>query len=426
MWCAMTWAEIRPGASEPTAAVAPELPASKSHAQRAMLLAAGGGRVTLGGAAAGDDVDVLAAALRQMGVACAWDGADLTIERGEAAAGPVRVHLGENGTALRILPFCAAAWGCQLRIDGDPGLYRRPLDEVRDALAQLGIELRAAELPLEIDARAARWPGSIRVDAARTTQPASGAMLALGLRARRGLGGGTVEAHRPAAWGYLEITAEVLRAFGHEVRVEVTPDARRYQVADAVQPTPRRYDVPRDASSALFVAAWRAMHGVPDAVDATLGGEHPDREGVADVARIASAAPGVEVVLEGLGARPDSAPAVAAVAAVRPGVTRLADVPALRHKESDRLQALVDALRAVGAGGCIEGDDLVVEGPIAEHAGLVEVPVPADHRMVMASALWGTVLPHGVRVPHSAAVAKSWPGFFAWLGRVARVELRAP
>jgi 5-enolpyruvylshikimate-3-phosphate synthase len=39
----------------------------------------------------------------------------------------------------------------------------------------------------------------------------------------------------------------------------------------------------------------------------------------------------------------------------------------------------------------------------------------------MALALLGTLLPHGVAVAHDAAVAKSWPGFFAWLARTAHV-----
>lgn len=51
-----------------------------------------------------------------------------------------------------------------------------------------------------------------------------------------------------------------------------------------------------------------------------------------------------------------------------------------------------------------------------------ELPAPADHRVVVALALLGTVLPGGVALAHAEAAAKSWPGFFAWLGRVAEVR----
>ena len=53
---------------------------------------------------------------------------------------------------------------------------------------------------------------------------------------------------------------------------------------------------------------------------------------------------------------------------------------------------------------------------------LAALPAPADHRIVMSLALLGTVLPGGVVLEHAEAAAKSWPGFFEWLGRVADVR----
>jgi 5-enolpyruvylshikimate-3-phosphate synthase len=54
------------------------------------------------------------------------------------------------------------------------------------------------------------------------------------------------------------------------------------------------------------------------------------------------------------------------------------------------------------------------------------LPAPADHRVVMALALLGTVCRGGVALPHPEAVAKSWPDYFAWLARIADVRFTAP
>jgi hypothetical protein len=68
--------------------------------------------------------------------------------------------------------------------------------------------------------------------------------------------------------------------------------------------------------------------------------------------------------------------------------------------------ALVDALAALHA---------------VDYAAL-GLPAPADHRVVMALALLGAVLPSGVVVDHAEAVSKSWPEYFAWLARCAEVR----
>jgi 3-phosphoshikimate 1-carboxyvinyltransferase len=97
-------------------------------------------------------------------------------------------------------------------------------------------------------------------------------------------------------------------------------------------------------------------------------------------------------------------------------------LPALRDKESDRLQAIAAGLCAAGAGCRVEDDGLVVVGPLPRTPVVPrELPAVADHRIVMALSLLGTVLPGGVRVGNEQAVGKSWPAFFDWLGRAARV-----
>ncbi len=80
-----------------------------------------------------------------------------------------------------------------------------------------------------------------------------------------------------------------------------------------------------------------------------------------------SALKGVEVPAERAPAMIDEYPVLAVAAAFAQGVTRMKGLQELRVKESDRLEATADMLRANGVTVEIEGDDLIVHGgaPVA-------------------------------------------------------------
>jgi len=400
---------------------APRLPGCKSHAQRALLLAAfSAGERLLRGVPDGDDVACLERVLRSWGRDVQARGDERRVTGAPLRPGQqLQAHVGENGTAARTLLMLVPLLGGCLQLDGAPGLRRRPFGAAVRALRALGVACSSDELPLQADGSAGLSTAarSWRVDAAVSTQPATGALLALALG-----GGGELVANAPRAGGYLHLTAAVLRAFGLVVEEQHDAGASCFTVAGTAPPA-GEYAVPPDASARAFVAALAAMHGVhpPAGLDAFHFGSHPDLQIDEDL-RCLFANADRDVQLRGLGARPDCVPVLAAAAATRPGTTRLCDLPNLRHKESDRLAAMAAGLTAAGARATTEGDDLVVEGPLRDGAEAAHLPTAADHRVVMALALLGTVRRGGVIVDHGAAVAKSWPGFFDWLARCADVR----
>ncbi len=106
-------------------------------------------------------------------------------------------------------------------------------------------------------------------------------------------------------------------------------------------------------------------------------------------------------------------PALAVVVAVVGG--RLTGLAGLAAKESDRLAVMVDRLRALGLPVRAEGDSVASRGGRpAGHAPAAALDPADDHRVAMALAVAGTVVP-GVRVATPECVGKSWPGFWhAW------------
>ncbi len=405
----------------PTDLGGPRLPGCKSHAQRTLLLAAfTPGERVLRGLPDNDDVAILERVLREWGRDVRARG-DQRIVRGAPIVNgeTLSAAVGENGTAARTLLMLVPLLGGRLQLDGAPGLRRRPFGAAVAALRALGVTCDREQLPLVADGSNLPHdlPHGWHIDASVSTQPATGALLALALR-----GGGELTVSAPRAGGYLQITTAVLRAFGWRVDVEESAREQRFRVGG--QPAPAGdFEVPADASARAFVVTLAAMHGLqlPRALDAAQFAAHPDLQIDAALHRLRHdvTAP---VTLAGLGSHPDCVPALAAAAALRAGSTRLTDLANLRHKESDRLAAMAAGLEAAGAEAHVEGDDLLVRGPLRQSDRALELPTVPDHRVVMALALLGTAAARGVVVGHGAAVAKSWPGFFDWLARCAAVR----
>jgi 3-phosphoshikimate 1-carboxyvinyltransferase len=105
---------------------------------------------------------------------------------------------------------------------------------------------------------------------------------------------------------------------------------------------------------------------------------------------------------------PDIVPSLAVVALFAAGPTRIAGVPHLRIKESDRIAALVAEIRRLGGEAAETADGLtIVPRPLRG----VRVETYDDHRMAMAFAVAGLRVP-GLTVANPACVTKSFPEFW--------------
>jgi 3-phosphoshikimate 1-carboxyvinyltransferase len=406
---------------------APVLPGSKSHAQRALLVAGlGVGTSTLDNMPDSGDVQVLGAALAALGARVERDGARWKVHAA-AELRDARIQCHDNGTALRMLMMMVGMLGGRATFDGSPRLRQRPVDEAVTALRAHGVRVND-RWPVRVDGQAPRTdsPAEMVLTARTTSQVVSGAMLGLACAAARGVAGPRavrVEGPITAAALYWSITTQVLDAFGARWRSEASADGVRMMV-DQVRPREHCYGVPVDASAATFVSALAALHGADLPRWPDQDG-HPDWLVNAELLCLRSAEPNATWSAQLLASLPDTFPALCAVSAQRAAPSVLRGAPVLRHKESDRVAAMAAGLRPLGV-SCTEHDDgLVLVGRDLRRRAAsapIPLPAPADHRVVMALALLGTLVPAGVVVDHAPCVAKSWPGYFDWLARVADVE----
>ena len=83
----------------------------------------------------------------------------------------------------------------------------------------------------------------------------------------------------------------------------------------------------------------------------------------------------------------------------------------LRVKESDRLAATADMLRANGVDVEIDGEDLVVNGKGGRVAGGGMVATHMDHRMAMSALIMGLASDQPVTADDTGFIATSFPSF---------------
>jgi len=199
-----------------------------------------------------------------------------------------------------------------------------------------------------------------------------------------------------------------------------------------------RVVVPGDASSAAFLVAAALL--VPGSHLRITGvGLNPSRLGFYEVVRRmgatidwtvtgedggeprgelevgASALHGTTVPATETPSLIDEVTLLALLACYAEGETVVAGVADLRHKESDRLAAILDVIQSLGGKAEAGRDELrVVPSPL--RGGVV--PSLGDHRLAMLGAVAGLVCPQGVTVRGFSAAAVTFPGFTSTLAEV--------
>jgi 3-phosphoshikimate 1-carboxyvinyltransferase len=395
-----------------------DLPASKSLTNRALVAAAVAGGGTIVSPLDCDDTRVLAVALEKAGWAIVWDE---EIEVGPRVATDtlVELDLRDSGTGSRLMLGLLAATPGRFLIDGSPRLRERPMTPLLDTLSALGagLDSRGGRLPVDV-AGSTLEGGSAKVRPEISSQFVSSLVMAAPLMGR----GLDLEVSGPLPSSpYLDLTSDVLRAFGGVV--EVSNDRRRWVVAP--QPLkPSRFAVEGDWSAAAFILAAVAVAGG----EVDIGPlDSASRQGDRAVVRILADA-GLEVdwngdrliargpvtmpLLADLRHTPDLFPALATVAACAPPGSRFAGLEHLKHKESDRLAVMVENLERLGARIAVRGFEFTVEGTIDVPAGSYP-PVTAakDHRIAMAAAV-AALAAGPLALDDPDCVAKSFPQFW--------------
>ncbi len=392
-------------------------PGSKSHTIRALFLAGlARGESTISNGLEAEDTIRARDCLRQLGVVIQDDGHRWTIAGtgGKLISPTQTLDSGESGLTARFLMGAGCLVDGVTTITGRGRLPDRPMGSILDAIASLGIEVRN-RYPWEIHGSGSIPGGRVVIDGSTSSQSVS-ALLSVAPFAREPM---TLEvAGRSISAGYIDMTLAMMRSFG----VDATSTESGWMVPSTGYHGAEVL-IPSDGSAMVYPASAAAISG---GFITILGdpGNHPDLAflGILEKmgCQVRRRSDAVEVVgpdrLQGvvcdMTEAPDSAVALAVLAAVADSPSRIDGLGSLRHKESDRLEALRNELEIVGADIEIVGDSLSIIPTTAVTSHVLDSH--NDHRLAMSLAMLGLVA-EGVSVRNSDAVSKTWPDFWEWL-----------
>lgn len=350
-----------------------------------------------------------------------------TVRRATLSPGQHSVDIGEGGTTLRFgLAACASIPGLDISITGSNRLMQRPHKTLLDALLNLGADITI--LP-DIDAIKIKGKllsgGVIDLDGSVSSQYLSALMLAAPVWKEDTLFRISAPVvSRP----YIVMTAAVMRDFGAKVEIADVADALAVKVSATGYAQCARYEIEGDWSGASYFFESKLIMQklglpVPDISMPSLKAPAESLQGDSRVAEIFAVASrrlsdndSTPIVIN-LNDAPDLVPALAVGFCIAGIQFRIEGVAHLRHKETDRMQAIATELGRLGFAIHTGEDFMAWEGKRCDSDPNPMIRTYLDHRMAMAFAPARLAIPN-LEIENPGVVEKSFPTFWKEISKI--------
>jgi 3-phosphoshikimate 1-carboxyvinyltransferase len=409
------------------------VPGDKSISHRALLFGAiSDGETHVRGWGRSGDTESTLGAVRALGARVEELGPDELIVHGVGLRGlqSASIECNNAGTLARLIVGLLAFQDGTFTLTGDESLSARPMERVAEPLRRMGAQVETTDghLPLTITGGKLE---AIDYELPVASAQIKSAVLLAGLGAE---GRTTVIEPEPTR----DHTELMLRAAG----VTVTTRPQSVSIDPPERLSLGSVDVPGDFSSAapFIVAATLIPESRITIHDINL---NPRRTGLLDVLERMGGRVGI-LTRRKIGAEQvgdievrsaeltattiksdevprlvDELPLFGLLAAHAHGESWVYGAAELRHKETDRIEALVDALRAIGVRAKGHEEGFSVTGVPSRPKG-GKVDSRGDHRIAMLGAVAGLSSREGVEVLDAESVGVSFPGFYDLLAQLAQ------
>jgi 3-phosphoshikimate 1-carboxyvinyltransferase len=378
-------------------------PASKSHGQRLLILAAlSAQHCSIQNLGSDNDTNAMSAAVQHL-------------KNKSNPKESISISVGESGFALRSLAFVAAAFFDTYELTGKGTLLTRHQWATIQVLEQLGLGVSHQNGMLPIVVNGSITNTQIEIDASEGSQFVSG----LFLLAAKHPGHWQIAIKELSSRPYFEMTLAALREFGFQY--ERSNDVFTFvgnQVLSCAE-----VQVEGDWSSVAAHLVGAAIRGEIRVLGLNQESLQPDKN--------------VLIALEQFGAtckwenselliknskdktpfdfdctqQPDLFPVLVVLACAANGKSSMKGIHRLKNKESDRLMVMCEALTTWGVHYQIKGEQIDIYGIGKVNSGAVKTY--HDHRIVMASCVASLLCEEGQEIDNTLAIEKSYPGFVA-------------
>ncbi len=419
----MTSIEMQPVTSPVRGVIRP--PGSKSITNRAMVMAAlANGPLHMTGVLDSQDTRVMIESLRRLGFTVDQDidHCSCTVHGlgGRIPAESADLWLENSGTSIRFLASLCALGQGKYRLDGVERMRQRPIGDLVDALRPLGASIRFEQPqsdcpPIVVEGNSGHLQGgATRIHGDISSQFLSSVLMAAPACSKPvhvTVDGDLVS--KP----YILMTLQMMEAFGASV---LYPDDLS---SFSIQPQPYvagTYDIEPDASAASYFFGAAAVTGGEVTVTGlsrrALQGDVGFAEALQQMGcevswqrdRITVKGRPLHGIDIDMNAISDTAQTLSTVAVFADSPTTIRNVGHMRHKETDRIAAVVTELRRAGIQAEEMADGLKIFPGTPQPA---EIHTYDDHRMAMSFSLLGLRVP-GIRILDPGCTATTYPRYF--------------
>ena len=409
------------------------VPGDKSISHRSIMLGALAEGVTVvEGFLEGEDAMATLQAFRDMGVVIEGPHEGRVTIHGVGMHGlqppPGPLYLGNAGTAMRLMAGLMSGQSFDVTLTGDSSLSGRPMSRVVQPLRDMGAEIETSEggrPPLIIKGGCGLQ--GINYQLPMASAQVQSCLLMAGMYAE-----GTTAAHAPGV--VRDHTNRMLSGFGYEV----SANGNSVAIKGGGKLAATNIEVPADISSAAFFLVAASIAESSELMLSHVG-INPTRSGVIEILQLMGAdislhnekmvggepvadilvrsasLKGIEIPQRLVPIAIDEFPVLFVAAACAEGRTLLVGAKELRVKESDRIQSMVDGLKALDVDAEALPDGMVIKGGRAIQGGTVDSH--GDHRIAMAFSVAALKAEGEVRILDCANVATSFPNFIKLANR---------
>ncbi len=415
-------------------AVQVRVPGSKSHTNRALMLATlARGVTTLNHALFSEDTIIFAEVLKILGFRIELDPqADRIIVNGLGGRIPIaeaNLFVENAGTAARFLTAFLTLGNGSYTLDGSSRMRERPIGDLVLALNELGAQVSPLASPpgdyltppLHVIARGLSG-GRTTIRGAVSSQFLS-AILMVAPYANKPVEI-TLEGDLYSK-PYIDLTLDVMLDFGLSVQRRAYD---RFYISPQCYTSPGHYIIESDVSSASYFFAAPAICGGWIEVSnisrssrqgdiaflnilSDMGCQVAERRGATRVIG-GEKLVGVDVNMEDIS---DTSMTLAVIAPFAASPTTIRGIASSRLKETDRVTAICNELARLGVRVEERPDGMTIFP--CDGFQPCRILTYNDHRIAMAFSLVGLKVP-GIEIENPACVAKTFPGFFDVLDKL--------
>ncbi len=402
-----------------------DIVASKSHTIRGLLIATfASGESIIHNPLESEDTAACLEVCRALGAKITLGPNSIKIVGVETFPEEVTLDCRNSGTTLYLATGLAATSGSRITFYGDEQLNKRPLNELLNALTNLGVAVEAEREgypPYTIK-------GPLRGGESSLICHSSQFLSALLLAAPLGKGDTTLTIPLLNEKPYVEMTLQWLKR--QNISYQASPNFDSFLLKGGQSYSSFETTIGGDYSAAAFFFCAAAIAGTAVTV---RGLDYYDSQGDKELLTILekmgclikwtnNAVTVYGRPLKGgqfdLNAMPDTLPILAVTACFAQGETLLHNVPQARIKESDRIASMVANLRALKAEVEEGSDSLLIKGDGHLRGGAVKGF--GDHRIIMALAIASLATEEPVVIDSTEAVKVTFPTFFELLEKISK------